>query len=70
MKIGQAEKSARAPHGGKVGRVQAEEIDTGFAAVSNVGPHVQFRKMREARQRRKAASANSAHAKRNDSDPA
>src|SRR5208282_4146701 len=46
------------------------EVDTWFAIAGHVGSHIQFWKAREPGQRRKPASANSAHVKRHDPDPA
>src|ERR1700686_5867566 len=70
MKIGQVKKGAGGPDCRSIGGVEAEEIDSGLAAVGHVGAYIQFWKARQSRQRRKAASANAAHAEGHDSDPA
>lgn len=58
------------PYRRQVGRIQTEEINPRLAAVNQVGAHVQFRKARDSGQRRQSATANPAHMKGYDSNPA
>src|ERR1700722_10959 len=62
--------NASGPDGGEARRVEAEEINSGLSGVGHIGAYVQLGKAREARDWGQPAGSNSAHAKRNDSDPA
>ena len=70
MKVGQMIKPPRSPDCGKTRSIKAKEIHTRLAVMFHVSADVEFRKTREARQRRKSAAVNAAHAEWNDSDPA
>src|SRR5689334_10385981 len=51
----------RTPHRRKAARIQAEEINSRHAFVADVGPHIQFAKLVEKRQRRSQTAADTAH---------
>src|SRR5580700_4843071 len=70
LKIGQMIKPAGSPDCRKIGRVEAEEINSRLASKVYIGADIQLRESREAGERRQPANSNSAHAKGNDSKPA
>jgi len=69
VEIREMVESAGSPDGRVTRGVEAEEIDAGFALVDDIRSNIQLGKAREAGNRRRPASADSAHAERNDSDP-
>src|SRR5579859_1982001 len=70
IKIRKMKEFPRCPYGGKVGCIEAEEVNPGLASVGHVGSNVEFGETRKAGQGGNHAGANSAHPEGNDADPA
>src|SRR5258708_13152607 len=70
MKIRQVVERASGPDCGKIGRVETEEIHARLAAEGYIGAHVKLGEAREPRERRQPTSANTAHVKGRNADPA
>src|ERR1700722_15141233 len=67
--IGEMEPGTSDRDGDRVCGVEAEEPDAGFAAVRDIGAHVEFGECGERRQRRRGAQAHARHAEGNHADP-
>src|SRR5690348_3217263 len=70
VEIRQMKEFARCPYGGKVGGIEAEEVNAALASVGHVGSNIEFGETRKAGHGGTYAGANSAHPEGNDADPA
>lgn len=69
VEIGQVVESACSPDRRQFGRVEAEKIYAGLAAVGYIGADIEFRKAGKTEERRESVGANSAHVKGDNPGP-